>query len=141
MPEVIPSSTGDAEVTQRLRPIHVYVIDGDYVWLKNKADTLNAEWEPGSDIDAGMIVSRLISETFNGKGFEFLNSADKAYDANSKAFYFLVMLRQGGQPVVTLPDMEKVKVSWLLAEMAKSDEESVIIKDNFKHFKLLHKRV
>jgi len=122
--------------------IHIYVADGpDYVWLKGGNDSLNTTWDSKSDTDVAVTVSRLISQTFHDKEFEFLNSADKAYDPNSKAFYFMIMLKQGGKPVVALEDMERVKVSTLISELNKSAEESGIVKGSFRHFKLLHKRV
>lgn len=124
-----------------LRVIHIYVVEGDDVWITEKNDSLNIQWDPQSDVGAGETVSRLMSEVFNGKQFEFLNSAEKAYDPTTKAFYFLVMLRTIGAPTVARSDMKRVKSIWLTDEINKSDDESVLIKESFKHFKLLHKRV
>lgn len=129
------------ESPDNLRTIHVYVVEGDDVWITDSNDSLNIQWDPQSDVKAGETVSRLMSEVFNGKPFEFLNSAEKAYDPSTKAFYFLVMLRTIGGPTAAASNMKKVKSIWLTDEINKPDGESELIKDSFKHFKLLHKRV
>lgn len=129
------------ETTDNLRTIHIYVVEGDDVWITDTNDSLNIQWDPQSDVKAGETVSRLMSEVFNGKPFEFLNSAEKAYDPSTKAFYFLVMLRSIGGPTAAAADMKKVRSIWLTEEINKPQIESTIKKDSFKHFKLLHKRV
>jgi len=136
-----------AESAERLRMVQVYVADGpDYVWLVReeggRLNALQAEWDPQSNVQVAECVSRLISATFNGRAFEFLNSADKAYDAKSRAFYFMIMLKPGGQPIAADSCMERVKVSWLNGKIDdKVDGGKEIVQDNFRHFKLLHKRV